>query len=179
MKINNANILNVSYFPRKKTIIGFCPLPDNVLDLLIDGYPAFKRAIWYNKEHEFTKVYFQFVQHLFNVLKTIPPNPRYSKKLTNIISIDNSDLSYLSIRTSQVFVIFKYALLFLFMLNKLNPSDGKKSKFLSTTPTYPKFASTYKRCHFMITCSSCMMVTLSYLTLLFNKNLQIQTTGHL
>eukprot|EP01126_Amoeba_proteus_P056470 TRINITY_DN70_c0_g1_i11.p1 TRINITY_DN70_c0_g1~~TRINITY_DN70_c0_g1_i11.p1 ORF type:complete len:113 (+),score=5.93 TRINITY_DN70_c0_g1_i11:190-528(+) len=79
----------------------------------------------------------------------------HDDKDNDILSIDNSDLSYLSIRTSQVFVIFKYALLFLFMLNKLNPSDGKKSKFLSTTPTYPKFASTYKRCHFMITCSYC------------------------
>eukprot|EP01126_Amoeba_proteus_P021835 TRINITY_DN2223_c0_g1_i38.p1 TRINITY_DN2223_c0_g1~~TRINITY_DN2223_c0_g1_i38.p1 ORF type:complete len:189 (+),score=26.95 TRINITY_DN2223_c0_g1_i38:1323-1889(+) len=52
----------------------------------------------------------------------------------DILSIDNSDPLHPSVKTSRVFVVFKYVPIFLFI---------------------PEFAPTYKWCHFMRVCSYC------------------------
>eukprot|EP01126_Amoeba_proteus_P005980 TRINITY_DN12068_c0_g2_i4.p1 TRINITY_DN12068_c0_g2~~TRINITY_DN12068_c0_g2_i4.p1 ORF type:complete len:275 (+),score=23.95 TRINITY_DN12068_c0_g2_i4:79-825(+) len=69
--------------------------------------------------------------------------------------MDNSDPFHPSVRTSRVFIVFKHAPIFLLILDKINPSDGKHPRFLPITLAYPEFAPTYKWCHFMRICSCC------------------------
>eukprot|EP01126_Amoeba_proteus_P028538 TRINITY_DN2813_c0_g1_i4.p1 TRINITY_DN2813_c0_g1~~TRINITY_DN2813_c0_g1_i4.p1 ORF type:complete len:215 (+),score=-3.44 TRINITY_DN2813_c0_g1_i4:185-829(+) len=52
-------------------------------------------------------------------------------------------------------LIFKHVPIFLFMLNKMNLSDGKRSCFWTAIPIYPEFVLIYKWCHVHKLCSSC------------------------
>eukprot|EP01126_Amoeba_proteus_P059278 TRINITY_DN7729_c0_g3_i4.p1 TRINITY_DN7729_c0_g3~~TRINITY_DN7729_c0_g3_i4.p1 ORF type:complete len:107 (+),score=3.83 TRINITY_DN7729_c0_g3_i4:935-1255(+) len=47
-----------------KTGVGYCPLPVNTLDLLINQYPSFKRVIFTEFVYEHTKYYFSCEKHL-------------------------------------------------------------------------------------------------------------------
>eukprot|EP01126_Amoeba_proteus_P059277 TRINITY_DN7729_c0_g3_i2.p1 TRINITY_DN7729_c0_g3~~TRINITY_DN7729_c0_g3_i2.p1 ORF type:complete len:125 (+),score=3.09 TRINITY_DN7729_c0_g3_i2:935-1309(+) len=63
-EFDQAFVIQASYYPKLKTGVGYCPLPVNTLDLLINQYPSFKRVIFTEFVYEHTKYYFSCEKHL-------------------------------------------------------------------------------------------------------------------
>eukprot|EP01126_Amoeba_proteus_P002946 TRINITY_DN1095_c2_g1_i2.p1 TRINITY_DN1095_c2_g1~~TRINITY_DN1095_c2_g1_i2.p1 ORF type:complete len:172 (+),score=7.36 TRINITY_DN1095_c2_g1_i2:167-682(+) len=81
---NNHHILQVSYFPKQKTNVGFRYLPITVLDSLIENFPTFKQTLFTSSPYEHTQFYFENVYSLNETLQTILIDIRSSKHITDI-----------------------------------------------------------------------------------------------
>eukprot|EP01126_Amoeba_proteus_P017372 TRINITY_DN1833_c0_g2_i1.p1 TRINITY_DN1833_c0_g2~~TRINITY_DN1833_c0_g2_i1.p1 ORF type:complete len:115 (-),score=12.88 TRINITY_DN1833_c0_g2_i1:385-729(-) len=67
-----------------KTGLRYRPFPVNALDLLIQRVPAFKRVVYTDFAHEYTKYSFSNETHLLETLQSIPIQKSCNRKTLSL-----------------------------------------------------------------------------------------------